>query len=478
MSTPTRSPEDEKEQPAIPPETFAALRAEIERLLTELEALGAGLKQNFERSISTVAVAVEDQIKQAVRAAEHVARTQTQLELRTKYGKEFEMAMAETALMERRLQIANKQFEEQKRNTAAKLEETEQALSKSQADYRQMADELRELQDKLQQAAEKLSASEQSLAEAQAQARQLSAEKIEIETRLQQSEDKRIEAQQSVKRLLADTGQAETGRKELETQLKEAQRRRSEVEEALIKLQAELKLTEAEASAAKGEFETRLKETSANLFETELALGKLRMDFNQLQGENQRLESKLGDAAAHRSDAEIRLREAAERFALAEESISSLRQETNRANAGRTELEAKLKEVTKSRAELEERSNQTEAARSQLEAQLRVDRDRCFFFEQEVQKLEAELRAAKAASAAAAPWQEITAPGLGSGLTTDSSKILEEVARSEVRLAEVLKLIDDPASALSTVMRKNVEKTEIEAYLRGIRFATGETESN
>src|SRR6266568_2055194 len=432
MSTPTRSPEDEKEQAAIPPETFAALHAEIARLLSELEALGAGLKQNFERSISTVAVAVEDQIKQAVRAAEHVARTQTQLELRTKYGKEFEMAMAETALMERRLQIANKQFEEQKRNTAAKLEETEQALSKSQADYRQMADELRELQDKLQQAAEKLSASEQSLAEAQAQT----------------------------------------------PQLKEAQRRRSEVEEALIKLQAELKLTEAEASAAKGEFETRLKETSASLFETELALGKLRMDFNQLQGENQRLESKLGDAAAHRSDAEIRLREAAERFALAEESISSLRQETNRANAGRTELEAKLKEVTKSRAELEERSNQTEAARSQLEAQLRVDRDRCFFFEQEVQKLEAELRAAKAASAAAAPWQEITAPGLGSGLTTDSSKILEEVARSEVRLAEVLKLIDDPASALSTVMRKNVEKTEIEAYLRGIRFATGETESN
>ena len=477
MSIPIRSPEDEKEQPLIPQETFTALRAEIERLLTELETLGAGLKENFERSISTVALAVEDQIKQAVCAAEQVARTQTQLELRTKYGQEYEMAIAETAVMERRLQIANKQFEEQKRNMAVKLDETEQALSKSQADYRQMADERQELQDKLQQAAEKLSATGQSLAEAQAQFRQLSVEKIEIETRLQQSEDKRIEAQQSVKRLLADTGQAETEIKELETQLKEAQRRRSEVEEALIKLQAELKLTEAEASAGKGEFETRLKETAANLFETELTLGKLRMDFNQLQGENQRLESKVGDATAHRSDAEIRLQEAAERFAQAEESISSLREEANRANAGRTELGGKLKELTTSHAELEERSNQTEVARSQLEAQLRVDRDRCLFFEQEVQKLEAELRAAKAA-AAAAPRRELTAPGDGSGLTTDSSKILEEVARSEARLAEVLKLIDDPASALSTVMRKNVEKTEIEAYLRGIRFATGQTESS
>ena len=36
-----------------------------------------------------------------------------------------------------------------------------------------------------------------------------------------------------------------------------------------------------------------------------------------------------------------------------------------------------------------------------------------------------------------------------------------------------MKLIDDPASALSTVMRKNVEKVELESYLRGIRFATG-----
>ena len=40
-------------------------------------------------------------------------------------------------------------------------------------------------------------------------------------------------------------------------------------------------------------------------------------------------------------------------------------------------------------------------------------------------------------------------------------------------LTEVMKLIDDPASALSTVMRKNVEKSELESYLKGIRFAAG-----
>ena len=55
-----------------------------------------------------------------------------------------------------------------------------------------------------------------------------------------------------------------------------------------------------------------------------------------------------------------------------------------------------------------------------------------------------------------------------------SEKVDQEVARVEGLLIEVMKLIDDPASALATVMRKNAEKTELESYLRGIRFATGQ----
>jgi hypothetical protein len=51
-----------------------------------------------------------------------------------------------------------------------------------------------------------------------------------------------------------------------------------------------------------------------------------------------------------------------------------------------------------------------------------------------------------------------------------------EIVSIEGRLAEVMKLIDDPVSALSTVMRKNREKTELESYLKGIRFAIGQDE--
>ena len=479
MSTPSRYSEDEKSPPALRPEAFASVRAEIERMLTELHALGVGLKQNFEQSLSAVANAVEDQLKETISAAEQVVRKQTQLELRTKYGKEIELAMAETAMMDRRLQTANKEFDEQKRILATKLEEADDALGKLQADYRQTADQREELQEKLQQALLKLSTTEESLAEAQAEARQLIADKLEIETRLQQSEAKRIEAEQSAARLLMDTGQAEAGRKELETQLKESQERRSELEEAVVKLQAELKLTQTGALAAKGGVEARLKETAARLVETESTLARFRADFNHLQGENQRLESKLADAMANRSDAEVRLREAADRFARAEESIASLREDGNQTNTARAELEAKLKEITASRAELEEKLKETQSTRSQLETRLTAADTRRTVLELEIEKLKSELQTAKASIPAPAAKPE-TASGItaaGSGVKTVSSKLLEqEIVRVEGMLAEVTKLIDDPASALSTVMRKNVEKTEIEAYLKGIRFTIGQIE--
>ena len=95
----------------------------------------------------------------------------------------------------------------------------------------------------------------------------------------------------------------------------------------------------------------------------------------------------------------------------------------------------------------------------------------------EIEKLKSELQTAKASIPAPAAKPE-TASGItaaGSGVKTVSSKLLDlEIVRVEGMLAEVTKLLDDPASALSTVMRKNAEKTELESYLRGIRFATGQ----
>jgi hypothetical protein len=46
-----------------------------------------------------------------------------------------------------------------------------------------------------------------------------------------------------------------------------------------------------------------------------------------------------------------------------------------------------------------------------------------------------------------------------------------EVGRVEGLIKDIAALIDDPLSELATVIRKNVERAELEAYIKGIRFA-------
>jgi hypothetical protein len=48
-----------------------------------------------------------------------------------------------------------------------------------------------------------------------------------------------------------------------------------------------------------------------------------------------------------------------------------------------------------------------------------------------------------------------------------------EVKRIEEMIEKLVVLIDDPSTELSTVIRKNVEKAELSAYLRGILYSLG-----
>ena len=62
----------------------------------------------------------------------------------------------------------------------------------------------------------------------------------------------------------------------------------------------------------------------------------------------------------------------------------------------------------------------------------------------------------------------------GSAVSTlDSSVIDEEVKRIEELTAEIARLIDDPETELATVIRKNVERASLDAYLKGILFSLG-----
>ncbi len=67
----------------------------------------------------------------------------------------------------------------------------------------------------------------------------------------------------------------------------------------------------------------------------------------------------------------------------------------------------------------------------------------------------------------------LSAAQTGDGGGPNKDSITAEVARVERLLTEIVAVIDNPDTELSTVIRKNVEKAELDAYLRGILFSLG-----
>jgi hypothetical protein len=55
--------------------------------------------------------------------------------------------------------------------------------------------------------------------------------------------------------------------------------------------------------------------------------------------------------------------------------------------------------------------------------------------------------------------------------------IAGELARVENLIRELAELIDNPNTELSSVIRKNVERAELDAYAKGILFSTGRGKS-
>ena len=57
--------------------------------------------------------------------------------------------------------------------------------------------------------------------------------------------------------------------------------------------------------------------------------------------------------------------------------------------------------------------------------------------------------------------------------TEKGAEISEEIATIDSKILELTAFIENPSSALSSVIRKNVERAELEAYRRGLSFWTG-----
>ena len=59
----------------------------------------------------------------------------------------------------------------------------------------------------------------------------------------------------------------------------------------------------------------------------------------------------------------------------------------------------------------------------------------------------------------------------------DRNALHAELERVEAMIKEISTVIEDPTSELATVIRKNVERAELESYVRGIRFALNQNGS-
>ena len=57
------------------------------------------------------------------------------------------------------------------------------------------------------------------------------------------------------------------------------------------------------------------------------------------------------------------------------------------------------------------------------------------------------------------------------GVSLNSQAVTTEIGRVQRLIKDISTVIEDPATELTAIIRKNVERAELESYLRGIRFA-------
>ena len=209
--------------------------------------------------------------------------------------------------------------------------------------------------------------------------------------------------------------------------------------EALSTLAALLDRTINEVRSLDGDYQARLKETVQKTEESlqaqaakhvEVAREEVREDLSK------RFQSDLQSGLdALRADFQVERERLSSEFTVERERLS---QELRHSSDSLSELQVE---------------------RSKLAAELQHIKEKAA---EEVEKARAEVQAAvESASKAATVRAEAPDP---------------EIKRVEAELAEIVRVIDDPETDLSVVIRKNVEKVELAAYLKGLRFARGKSD--
>ncbi len=179
-------------------------------------------------------------------------------------------------------------------------------------------------------------------------------------------------------------------------------------------------------------------------------------------------------ASAQTVDNEARMREADRVKAGLEQTFQKAQMEWD---SERRRLGAEADHLRRTVKELSERS---EKVSTDIVEQLRQQYDQKMqdMIQQKTQ-LAQELNSASALldterarfSSQIAKSNSAPAAEASGGGNLDAEAVSAEMQRVEKKLQEIVRLIDDPSTELSTVIRKNVEKAELDAYLKGILFS-------
>jgi chromosome segregation ATPase len=158
-----------------------------------------------------------------------------------------------------------------------------------------------------------------------------------------------------------------------------------------------------------------------------------------------------------------------------EESLQS--QAAHRLEEVLTSTRAKLE--TQFNKRIEELSTEWEAERERLHAELGRITQTTAQWEAERSRLNGEIerlarvQAATQAEAEKAIMAMKAVTSSRPNASANSEALSKEIARAEDLIQQISAVIDDPSVELSIVIRKNVERAELDSYLKGIRFAIG-----
>jgi len=240
--------------------------------------------------------------------------------------------------------------------------------------------------------------------------------------------------------------------------------------------QLQVSLSQAEAKIHSYEIAARNNDL------TQVEVEELKRHIKDIQRENDTLQRLLREGRetweSEQSRLTTRIEELQMEFQRVAEKGEQLNTETmhrlvqEKQNLWESERRSLKSEIKQLQEQLQLTSEKREDVSGKVLDQLRQQYDqRLHEVTQQKTQLAAELRSASALLEA-----ERARPKNGKkngGADMDTQKIEAEISRVEGVLSEIVAIIEDPNSELSVVIRKNVEKAELDSYLKGMLFTLG-----